>query len=98
MLSIEQALAILGFTEGTITLVDIKTAYRVKAKLLHPDKGGDAKKFKELVAAYELLIGKARIRLKPQPVQQQQPWGAWKVYVEYGSWRTSASTTGSTYA
>jgi len=40
----------------------IKEAYRKKAKLLHPDKGGDESKFKRLVAAYELLTGKNKPR------------------------------------
>lgn len=34
---------------------EIKTAYRQKAMSLHPDKGGDETKFKELVEAYEVL-------------------------------------------
>lgn len=35
---------------------DIKTAYRKQARIHHPDKGGDAEKFKLLVNAYEVLI------------------------------------------
>ena len=34
---------------------DVKRAYRRKAREMHPDKGGDAEKFKELSAAYEVL-------------------------------------------
>lgn len=34
---------------------DVKRAYRRKARVMHPDKGGDAEKFKELSAAYEVL-------------------------------------------
>lgn len=34
---------------------DIKKAYRRLAVLHHPDKGGDAEKFKEILLAYEIL-------------------------------------------
>jgi curved DNA-binding protein len=34
---------------------EVKRAYRRKARVMHPDKGGDAEKFKELSAAYEVL-------------------------------------------
>lgn len=33
---------------------DIKKAYRKKAMMLHPDKGGDAEDFKALTEAYEV--------------------------------------------
>ena len=33
---------------------EIKKAYRKKAMLLHPDKGGDAEDFKSLTEAYEV--------------------------------------------
>ena len=34
---------------------EIKTAFRKLASKHHPDKGGDAEKFKELQTAYETL-------------------------------------------
>jgi DnaJ-class molecular chaperone len=34
---------------------EIKKAYRSKAHKLHPDKGGDAEKFKEINEAYQVL-------------------------------------------
>lgn len=37
------------------SLDDIKKAYRKKALKMHPDKGGDPDKFKELTEAYEIL-------------------------------------------
>ena len=53
----------LGVTRGAAT-AEIKTAYRRRARSLHPDvNGGDpnaAEKFKELVAAYELLSDPVR--------------------------------------
>ena len=37
------------------SLADIKKAYRRKAMVLHPDKGGDEEEFKKLNEAYEVL-------------------------------------------
>lgn len=37
------------------TKKEIKNAYREKAKTLHPDKGGNADKFKEISEAYRIL-------------------------------------------
>lgn len=37
------------------TTEEIKKAYRKKAIKLHPDKGGDPEKFKELAESYEIL-------------------------------------------
>lgn len=34
---------------------EIKAAYRVAAKINHPDKGGDAERFKTVAAAYAIL-------------------------------------------
>jgi len=62
-----QALHILGLDPNKSVLEDVKPAYRAKAKLLHPDKGGDHEAFKQLVAAYGLLTGRGRVR---QPVQR----------------------------
>ena len=87
--SIEHALAILGFTEGSITLADIKTAYRKLALKHHPDKGGDEAEFKKIAAAYELLVGKARIKPRPRPVRQ---WV--HIHVNYGTTATSGTTGG----
>ncbi|CCW72319.1 unnamed protein product [Phytomonas sp. Hart1] len=37
---------------------EIRDAFRTRAKMLHPDVGGDAEHFKELRRAYEYLTGK----------------------------------------
>jgi DnaJ family protein A protein 2 len=40
----------------TATSDEIKKAFRKKAIREHPDKGGDAEKFKDLTVAYEILM------------------------------------------
>jgi DnaJ family protein A protein 2 len=45
---------LLGVSKNA-TLDEIKKAFRKKAIKEHPDKGGDAEKFKELAVAYEVL-------------------------------------------
>src|SRR5579872_4148325 len=43
------------------TIQEIKTAFRTKAKVLHPDKNsGDEVAFKELAEAYEVLSNEER--------------------------------------
>ncbi len=42
--------------KGDLTKESLRTAYRKKAKELHPDKGGDAEAFMELKEAYETAI------------------------------------------
>ena len=52
-----KALAVLGIgTNSKPTMRIIKNTYRRKAKLLHPDVGGDAEAFKQLNAAYRILM------------------------------------------
>lgn len=50
----ESLYKILGVQKNA-TSVDIKKAYRKLAMKNHPDKGGDADKFKEITDAYEIL-------------------------------------------
>jgi hypothetical protein len=49
---------ILGIQRGA-TASEIKTAYHLKAKLTHPDKGGSASAFQSLHNAHELLLAHA---------------------------------------
>ncbi len=41
--------------EANYTTEVLKRQYRIMAHRYHPDKGGDAEKFKKIVAAYEFL-------------------------------------------
>lgn len=66
----ERAVIVLGLTLP-VTLADIKSAYRCKAKVHHPDKGGDSSVMAEIVGAYELLIGKTKLKLPPPQVYHQ---------------------------
>jgi len=89
----KEALAVLGLEEDKVVMANVKPAYRAKAKLLHPDKGGDASKFKQLVKAYEILIGKRRPVQRPAYVQTDG-WVIRRVYTTgYGSTTTTAGTT-----
>lgn len=47
---------ILGVSEDA-TESEIKAAYRRKARVMHPDKGGDAATFAQLAKAYRMLLG-----------------------------------------
>lgn len=52
------AFAVLGLDEKRrYSEEEVKAAYRRQAKLLHPDAGGSAERFRELHAAYDSLCG-----------------------------------------
>lgn len=51
--------AVLGVQPGC-SETDIKNAYRSKARIYHPDKGGTGEIFKQINAAYEVLIDTER--------------------------------------
>lgn len=51
----------LGLTSKATTL-EVKQAYRTLAMTTHPDHGGDAAEFRELVAAYECALERATRR------------------------------------
>jgi len=88
-----QALNILGLDLRRAVKENIKAAYRAKAKLLHPDKGGDAAKFKELVAAYELLTGRAQSTRVARPVRvYRQPEYIWPIFRVYRSYTVGTTT------
>ena len=73
----------------------IKKKYRELAREHHPDKGGDEKTMKEITAAYELLIGKGKIKL-PAPIRQRQTQRTvFRVYVG-GYAGTTAADSGTT--
>jgi DnaJ-class molecular chaperone len=73
---------ILGVPLGT-SQANIKKHYRALATKLHPDKGGDPKKFQELTHAYNILLGKEQlsryeIREQQQERQSQNLQSDWK--------------------
>ncbi len=51
----QQALAVLGLPPNA-TRQQIKRRYRALAKKHHPDRGGDQREMKRIIAAYELLM------------------------------------------
>ena len=51
----QQALAVLGLPSDA-THQQIKRRYRELAKKYHPDRGGDQKEMRRIIAAYQLLI------------------------------------------
>lgn len=52
--SFDEACAILGVDPET-SWEEIKKTYRVKVEFAHPDKGGDAERFKRIQKAFEYL-------------------------------------------
>jgi len=42
--------------EFTVDIASIKRAYRKKALVLHPDKGGDAEQFKKLGNSLDKIV------------------------------------------
>lgn len=69
---------ILGVAK-TATAEEIKTAFRKKAHEHHPDKGGDAEKFKELNEAYQVLSN-------PEKRQQYDQFGSDFQNGQAGGW------------
>ena len=53
--SVSPYLRLLGL-KPTATRADVQRAYRKRAKRYHPDAGGDAAKFRELVEAKERVL------------------------------------------
>src|SRR5437667_11956164 len=54
LLERQQALAVLGLPPNA-TRQQIKRRYRTLAKKYHPDRGGDQRQMKRIIAAYEYL-------------------------------------------
>tara|TARA_B100000614_G_scaffold262909_1_gene300651 strand:+ start:162348 stop:162692 length:345 start_codon:yes stop_codon:yes gene_type:complete len=52
----QKARTILKITIETLTVDTVKAAYRKLVFKVHPDHGGDAEQFKEVHAAYSLLM------------------------------------------
>lgn len=75
IISYQQSLAALGLRAG-YTSEDLNRAYRKAAHRHHPDKGGDAEKFKEVAAAYNFL--------KKYPIGLMRPGIKIHFYSTYG--------------
>jgi hypothetical protein len=59
--------AVLGLTSAA-TDQDIKRAYRARALLVHPDRGGSVEEFRALQRAYEeALLRRMRRKAGPNP-------------------------------
>ena len=85
-----QALTILGL-DNRATLRTVKKAYRVMAKLTHPDKpGGSRDKWQPVLDAYEFLIGRGKVT-RPQPIRVPVQW------VQVWVYTTTANTTANGY-
>jgi DnaJ-class molecular chaperone len=65
---------ILGVSKSA-TLDEIKKAYRKKASVWHPDKGGDTGKFQEIQEAYEVLSNPSKRQAYDNPQPQFQQFG-----------------------
>jgi DnaJ-domain-containing protein 1 len=56
---VTRALRRLGLRVGA-SANDVRQAFRERARESHPDRGGDARAFRELLAAYETALPAAR--------------------------------------
>lgn len=56
MLTRSKALVLLGISKNNPDDAELKKAYKRMASKHHPDKGGDAEKFKQVKTAYEFLL------------------------------------------
>jgi len=67
------ALFVLGLKEDA-TLDEIKRAYRAKAKVMHPDKGGKESDFIKLADAYRFLTGRDKIQRQNSQTSSGKEW------------------------
>lgn len=71
-MSLERARQLMGVSEPA-TAAEVRRAFRLKAKQAHPDRGGDAEQFRDVVEAYHLLL---RLPAKARPARAHE--GGWK--------------------
>merc|ERR1712139_63013 len=64
------AYRILG-VEPAMNLTDIKKAYFQAARTLHPDKGGDTKRFQQLQQAYMQILEERNAK-STQPAEKEE--------------------------
>ena len=77
----------LGVDKGA-SKKDIRQAFRKLSRIHHPDKGGDAHKFKDVAAAYEILSDD---RKRDQYDRYGSEWAS--SYSSYGGSAAAAATT-----
>lgn len=91
-----KAMTTMGFPiESRPTLDDVKKRYRELAIKHHPDKGGSESKMKEIVGAYELLIGKTNLKIPAPIMRQQVSWIRVNPYI-YSTSATNNCTSATT--
>lgn len=88
-MNIEIALKILGVSSNC-SIDQVRSAWKMKAKQLHPDAGGDPAAFDKALKAYEAVLGyiqegpaapgTQRSQATPQPKPQPKPQPATWVY------------------
>ncbi|MET0294969.1 MAG: DnaJ C-terminal domain-containing protein [Phenylobacterium sp.] len=71
-MNLDRARQLIGVSASAST-PEIRRAFRVAVKAAHPDRGGSAEAFREVVEAYHLL---QRTPGKPRPAKAARSWSA----------------------
>lgn len=89
---IGESLSVMGMDAGA-TPEQVKSAYRAKALMTHPDKGGKVAEFIKVKDAYDYLLrfGTGAKVVAPPPIEVPSGYGIWVVNYSYGVRTGSAS-------